>query len=104
VGVTFDVPIQVEGLVDRAREVLRLSRGSGYKEFFPFVDHVQPVDQEIAGQLDSHLAEAMEAVAGGMESGFRLNYLAPPEVIDLEAAEGFLYSSEWAHPRQFTQN
>lgn len=104
VGVTFDVPIEVEDLASRARKLLRLYRRDTYRESFPFVDRVRPVDAGETEQLDGRLGQALLARAEGQASGFRCLYLAIPDVVDLEQTEGFTFSSEYgSDPTVFTE-
>lgn len=95
IGVTFDVPINVEDLAVKARELLQLFRKNDYKETFPFVDFVQPVDLETSEELDDSLTRGLTALGEDADPGFRSLYLAAPEVLDLEIVEGFVFSSEW---------
>lgn len=94
VGVTFDVPIEASHLADRAKALLTLYRRDTYREEFSFIDRIRPVDVELVEPLDALLEQALVALDADGDSPFRCLYLAVPEVIDLEATEGFSYSSE----------
>lgn len=94
VSVTFDVPIRVENLADRARELLKINKKSDYKAAFPFIDYIRPVDPEMAEVLDGRLNSELAALGDGTGTSFRSLYLASPEILDLEAVEGFVFSSE----------
>ncbi|MEX2374612.1 MAG: TIGR04141 family sporadically distributed protein, partial [Dehalococcoidia bacterium] len=97
VGVTFDAPIDVGDLAARARQLLRLYRKDFYRESFPFVDHVRPVDEPMAESLDNRLGDALRKLSEGKDTGFKCLYLAIPDVIDIEQTEGFTFSSEYGN-------
>lgn len=95
VGATFDVPIDVSELAARARQLLRLYRRDTYRESFPFVDHVRPVDESTTEHLDGLLERALGDRTAGRNADFKCLYLAVPDVLDLEETEGFTFSSEY---------
>lgn len=93
-GISFDVPIQVRELANRAHHLLSLYQLERYKELFPFVDYILPVDPERSDQLDGMLATALRALLAEDSTEFRCLYLASPELLDLEELEGYVFSSE----------
>ncbi len=93
-GISFDVSIQVGELADRAHHLLSLYQLERYKELFPFVDHILPVDPEKSDELDRMLASALRALLTRESTDFRCLYLASPEILDLEELEGYVFSSE----------
>ena len=93
-GISFDVPIQVGELANRARHLLTLYQLERYKALFPFVDHILPVDPEKSDELDSRLATTLRTLMAQGSADYRCLYLASPELLDLEEMEGFIFSSE----------
>ncbi|MCY4421862.1 MAG: TIGR04141 family sporadically distributed protein [Acidimicrobiaceae bacterium] len=93
-GISFDVPIQVDELANRAHHLLSLYQLERYKEIFPFVDYILPVDPEESDKLDGILAAALRAILAHGSTDFRCLYLASPELLDLEETEGYMFSSE----------
>lgn len=100
-GVTIDVRISAEGLAEKARDLLQISRRDDYKTDFAFVDFVQRVDEDTSESLDRKLAAALIAVGEQGDSEFRCLYLAAPEVLELEKLEGFAFSSERGREKTF---
>ena len=88
------MPIYVGDLANRARHLLSLYQLERYKDIFPFVDHILPVDPEQSDQLDSRLATTLRTLLAEGSTDFRCLYLASPELLDLDEMEGFVFSSE----------
>ena len=93
-GISFDVLIQVGELANRARHLLSLYQVERYKELFPFVDYILPVDPEKSDQLDNTLVTTLRTLLAQGSTDFRCLYLASPELLDVEELEGFVFSSE----------
>jgi len=93
-GVSFDVPIAPEDLVNKAQRILRLYELDSYKRSFAFVDHMQPVDPVSSAYLDDRLVAEIHAHVKGDSRTFRCLYLAAPDVLELAGLEGFVFTSE----------
>ena len=94
-GVSFDVPIAPEDLVEKAQKILDLYKLDSYKRSFAFVDHMQPVDPVVSVCLDDRLVTELLVHVNGGSRTFRCLYLAAPEVLDLAGLEGFVFTSEY---------
>lgn len=100
-GISFDIKIDPKELARRAEEILDIYERVDYRQSFPFVDHILPVDKDLADELDELLDGELKALASNDERSFRCLYLALPEIIDFETLEGFAYSSEGKNHQQF---
>ncbi len=93
-GISFDVDIDPHHLAQRAHQLLDIYESEDYRQTFPFVDHIIPVDKERALELDELLDTELNVLLSENNSTFRCLYLAPPEIIDFEGLEGFAFSSD----------
>ena len=93
-GVSFDIRTDPVRLADIAHRLLGIYKLENYKEQFGFVDHILPVDLTRADELDRKLAWELNTRMVDGTKKFRCLYLAPPEVLDFERLEGFVFSSE----------
>lgn len=93
-GVSFDVRIDAGDLMDRARQLLEIYEQDIYRESFPFIDHILPVDKATSDRLNQRLSEALLALNNQDSIDFKCLYLAPPEILDFERLEGFTFSTE----------
>jgi len=93
-GLSFNVPISPHDLAIKAQQVLDIYDLDNYRDQFPFVDHIRPVDATQSAELDEQLIAELSQQSIEVDSQFRCLYLAPPEVLDWEGLEGFSFSSE----------
>ena len=100
-GLSFNVPIAPHNLAIKAQQVLDVYCLDNYKDQFPFVDHIRPVDAVQSDELDERLVQALSHLVRELshqsieaDTRFSCLYLAPPEVLDWEGLEGFSFSSE----------
>jgi uncharacterized protein (TIGR04141 family) len=82
---------EIHDLGDLSRRLLELYFGDEFKESFGFIEHVRPertpstieqLDQELEANLRTGPLDETKA------------HLAPPEVIDFDVVDGFLYPGE----------
>jgi uncharacterized protein (TIGR04141 family) len=88
-GLTFSLETDVHGLGDICRRVEAAHSRDDYRARFPWIDHVQPVnDPEVRARLENEVVSRLRD--GDIED---LD-LAPPQIVNWEAVDGFRFHTD----------
>ncbi len=92
-SLTISLKMDLESLNNVLDNSLCYFQKTDYKERFGWVDNIQKVkDNEIKSRLDEKLLEMLNS------RNFSNCYLSPPEVLDWENIEGFVFDDSVIHP------
>ena len=92
-GLTLNLNLTLFSLEQRCRQVFETYVGTYYRDIFPIVDQITPVEpervQELEGEIDASLNEDLRRSSDSV----RFLFLAYPDFSDTEDAWEFTYSS-----------
>ena len=84
----ISVSVKIDSLQELCAKLLEKFADKGYREFFPWVDHIKDVKNAL---LIEELNDSLVKAVQNKDKGFERIFLAAPELIDWEQVEGFKF-------------